>query len=787
MSKRKLCQASLMLLLGMCAGLFPPWIAAGAALVFLCCCFWWEYRQGLSSPGLGCYLLILAGVFLLGCFRGQAAEGQRQRWEMKLPPGTHVEVSGRLTGKEVKETQILYYLQVTELKTDEEQIPCSAVILYPLSDDIPIGTKVRVKGVAREPMEARNEGNYDQRQQDYSCHIACRLEHITRLSAEEPKHLWRQRFYELRRRLMIVYERHLPGEEAGVLAAMTLGDKTQLFADVKELYQLSGLAHILAVSGMHVSVLCMGLYHFLRKCGIGFGGSGLAAALAALALGVFWGNSVGTRRAVGMFLLYTLGAFLGQAYDSMTALSLMAVVLLLERPLLLCDSSFVFSFGAVTGVVVFADPLRRGLEVWCKEVDSFFANAVRSLAGSLLFCLGVWMFTLPVVAYYYYEIPVYSTLLNVLLLPFLPMLLCLGLLGGALGLFVSTKLASLFLYPCHLILYLYELAADASLHFPASRMVTGRPQLWQIAVYYLLLYVLLWRILHLSKDAKRKRTVASCCLSALLLWTIALGILSYHRAVFEIDVLDVGQGDGIFIQSREGVTFFIDGGSTDVSGVGEYRLLPFLKCRGISGIDYWFVTHGDLDHVSGLQECLASGYPVGKLVFSKYIKQNESGRKLLETARQSGVPTVYLEPGDCCGTKSLTWRCLGPGENTPAADANASSLVLRLSCNDFAALFTGDIGREQEIWLAQQGVLDEVDLLKVAHHGSDNSSAWELVSLCRPQVAVISCGKNNTYGHPHAEVLQRLADVQAAVYRTDAYGQVRMRVRNGDLSVESYR
>lgn len=254
---------------------------------------------------------------------------------------------------------------------------------------------------------------------------------------------------------------------------------------------------------------------------------------------------------------------------------------------------------------------------------------------------------------------------------------------------------------------------------------------------------------------------------------------------FEVTFLDVGQGDGIYICDGEGGDFFIDGGSTDEKEVGERRILPFLKSNGIKNIDYWFVTHADSDHISGLLEVLESGYNITYLVFPKAAPKDENYEKLVLAAEENGTNILYMEAGNCIKTESLQLKCIYP-KNIEINDRNDASLVLELTKESFRALFTGDISSNVEQQLIKQGVLKEIWLYKVAHHGSKNSNSSEFLQKLSPKIAIISCGEGNSYGHPHKETLKRLDIMGSMVMPTMDYGAVTVRMENGEIKVNAF-
>lgn len=267
---------------------------------------------------------------------------------------------------------------------------------------------------------------------------------------------------------------------------------------------------------------------------------------------------------------------------------------------------------------------------------------------------------------------------------------------------------------------------------------------------------------------------------------LLLGILllfSGEKKEFQIQVLDVGQGDGVLIQSREGESFFADGGSTDVKQVGKYRLLPCLKARGVRKIDVWFVSHCDEDHMNGLIEVLESGYSVETVVFSAYVVQEENYETLLKLAKEKGCSIFYMREGQQIKTESLCFTQCANMEMTDGDDKNAASMVLLLESGNFRGLLTGDIGKEQEKKLKGLG---EITWYKAAHHGSKESNTEDFLQELKPEIATISCGENNRYGHPAAEAVVNMKDSGAKTYETTDCGQITISMEDRKIHVEKY-
>ena len=320
---------------------------------------------------------------------------------------------------------------------------------------------------------------------------------------------------------------------------------------------------------------------------------------------------------------------------------------------------------------------------------------------------------------------------------------------------------------------------------PCAELICGCPSMEQIVGYYLLLgggifllkKMLFWtsgsRSLDLQDKTFRLVTIGKCllCVSCMLL-------LLYPKAKpFEITFLDVGQGDGIYISTGDGVICYIDGGSSSVKEVGKNRILPFLKSKGIRKIDYWFVTHTDTDHISGLLEVLESGFSVKYLVLAEASPKDENDRKLIQMAQKNKTEILWMKAGDKLCTKQTVFTCLYP-DVMEIADKNEASLVLELEVMrgkekaPIRALFTGDISTEVEQMLLKQKKIQKIDVYKSAHHGSKYSNSAEFLEVLSPKVAVISCSENNLYGHPAKNAIENMKHTGAEVYITKDRGQI---------------
>ena len=293
---------------------------------------------------------------------------------------------------------------------------------------------------------------------------------------------------------------------------------------------------------------------------------------------------------------------------------------------------------------------------------------------------------------------------------------------------------------------------------------------------------------------KRKGIWKFRCLCAGM---VCLGILliGYKpKEDFRIACLDVGQGDGIVIEMENRWNILIDGGSTNKSSLGQYQLIPYLKSRGISRLDGIYISHTDEDHISGVREILdyiSKGLTiirVENLILPDWdeVQDNKNFQELTELAKAAGTRVIYVNAGDRVRYGETTLKVLWPEAGATGKEVNEDAMVIEMTNGAFKGVFTGDIGKDTEDKLLQKGVLEDVDFLKVAHHGSKYSTGEEFLSVVKPELSVISCSATNTYGHPSPDTLKRLENSGSKVLITKDVGAVTIYRKREHTFVKSY-
>ena len=756
-----------------------------------------------------------------------------------------IRLTGKITQKETKKQD--YGESVTVCLSDLSYEELGGRLLCYLAEgqrEPKLGSYVEIEGRLKCFERASNPGQFDAALYYQISGISYRLDQakITKTTTEYNR--IGETLWQIRKHLSGILSLRLPEKEAALMQTILLGEKGSLDSEIKELYQRSGIAHILAISGLHVSVLGMGLYRLLRKIGVPVKGAALLSMLLLLFYGAMTGFSVSAMRAILMFGLRMLGEMLQRTYDMLTAIAAAAALLLAGQPLFLKSASFVFSFGCVLGLCVVHPALTMPAAVpqQPKRRIKWQEILQRLLAPPAMMAV-----TLPMYLWFYYQIPPYSMLLNLLVIPLMSYLMAAGLLlllVNPLPLPIWRIAAALIVG----VFRIYERACRMCEGLPGAVLNLGKPAVWQLLVY---LACLLAVILIRHRQSLWKRW--------LMMAGAVLILLVRPADRLEITFLDVGQGDCIYVELPGKEKFLVDGGSSSVGSVGKYRILPFLKAKGVRYLEAVFVTHPDEDHCNGIQELLSQGKQqgirVGCLILPD-IGEGSKGqgyRELEKAASEAGISLQYISRGQYIQEKDTLLECLHPVSGFESTDANAYSIVLRFTSGSFTALLTGDLEGSGEQALLEElsarreisenqgtgsmavgpadnmaggmtdnmagGLADNmtgsladnmkdsltgnmagsltdnmaggpagITLLKVAHHGSKNSTSEEFLQMINPTIAVISCGKNNRYGHPHEETLERLSEADISWFCTKDYGAITVSVdAKGRVVVKGYR
>ncbi len=681
------------------------------------------------------------------------------------------------------------------------------VIIYSVDDELVIGDRVSLEGRIYDFVPSLNPGEFNRKNYYKSRGIVGygTADEIELSRIDEEKNIevsgadcLEQMRYGLKRKLYYAKTRFIEalgliccGDSKELFSAILLGEKGGIPDEDMLLYRISGIAHIFAISGLHIGIVGGLLYKLSRKAGLKFVPAAALAMVVTILYGIMTGFSFSTIRAIVMLGLSLGGEVLGRRYDMLTGMGLALAVLLMVEPYRILDGGLILSFGAVSGVVV-SKYIIKLLEKNKKfsKLQKKKYRWIYGLISAFIFSVGISVVSTPLVAYMYYQIPIYSVLLNMIIVPLMSVTVFSGFFGVLVGM-ISPMLGEIIIFPGVLSLKLYKLCCRGLQMLPCGVINTGKINIYELILYYVVLAIILIGVnseitSHIRKiiyDRTKKwvpymriRFVSYIVMvAAVVCFVVGVICLRNMTTVGQITFLDVGQGDGVLINTRSGINIVVDVGSSSNKSVGKYVAYPAILTEHKGRVDYWFISHFDSDHTSGLEYIINSPIDMGISIENLVVSKSgaESGESLLQAAKDQGINIIYMEAGDYMVGEDFSIKAIHPAKNFDSEDENEQSLVLSYEADDFKLLLTGDIGEDTIMHMLDIGILDsDYDALKVPHHGSKYSYSMKFIESINTEVAVISCGIKNSYGHPHKDMVQGLYDGGNDVYRTDYQGRI---------------
>jgi competence protein ComEC len=585
--------------------------------------------------------------------------------------------------------------------------------------------------------------------------------------------------YGVRERLRAAIERSLPNPEAGLLAGILLGLGHTLPAELDEAFRAAGLSHIMVISGYNVGLVSVAILLVARKRLHYWLALGLSVAAIAVYT-LFVGPSAPVVRAALMAGLLAGAQWAGRKSHALTSLAATSLIMTAANPLMLWSASYQLSFAATLGLVLLEPALSRRLQARLARTGDLQRAAHWSeLARDvLLVTLSAQLATLPVIWTQFGRLSLVALPANALVLPAQPPIMLLGAIATALGALWAPlgQAAGWLVWP---LLRYCVLVVEWLGGLPLASVAVPRlsPALvW--GAYALAATWLVWKrprkvrlpaVHELPVEVRRGRaSLVGLTLAVVLVWS-AVGALPDRR--LHVYVLDVGQGDAILLRTPGGRTVLVDGGPDPVLLTARLgRILPFWQRR----IDVLIATHADQDHLAGLLT-LFERYRVGQIVEPAVLGESALRDEWDARVVASGVPVSRLGRGaEIALGDDLRLRVLNPFTASADGDDNGASLVLLASLGRWRMLLTGDMDAETEAGLIAAGEPPQAAFLKVAHHGARTATSDAFLAAVQPQVALISVGAENDYGHPTEETLARLAAEDVRVYRTDQDGTIEL-------------
>ncbi|MEH7157016.1 DNA internalization-related competence protein ComEC/Rec2 [Neobacillus drentensis] len=688
-----------------------------------------------------------------------------------------------------------FYLQYTQdpkidgdlfqVKATEQQYKEKVLVRYKIQSELEkegLKTKkyyqylCRVSGTLEKPKIAKNPNafhyrNYLARKQIFWI-IEIQENPLQNCAPQKPSPL--VIFKQLRYTGIKYLESHFPVEIAALSAALIFGDQNLFDPDVLSAYQKTGLVHLLAISGLHVSLLIAMVFYLGIRSGL-TKQSMINILLVLLPIYVILtGASPSVNRSVMMIFLVLLTVKWQARLKllPLDAISLAFNIYLFISPMVIFDAGFQLSFS-VSLVIILSAPY---------ILQSYQRNITRMLVTSLAAQLAA----LPFLLYHYFEASfiglfanmVYIPLFSFVYLPGLYLLFFIQFIFGKTPLIVT----KLFLTIISLANQFIDYLADISFfHF-----IPGRPNLVLLIDYIFLLLAIfnLWE----ARTYSRKRIYLFIFSGLLMFSQLSWNWLDPYG---EVTMIDVGQGDSILIRFPHGKgTYLIDTGGTVNFGEEKWRerakefevgrdvVVPFLKGKGITKIDKLILTHGDMDHIGGTFSIMKE-LKVKQILMPSVAEPSTTELNIIKEAKKQKIPVLKVSAQDHWSNEESPFYILSPEKNY-AGERNGGSIAFIAQIGGASWFFGGDLDQEGEEKIIKKYPHLQIDVLKAGHHGSKTSSAESFIKQISPKIALISAGENNRFGHPHQEVLDRLAKTKTIIYRTDLQGAITYKFYHGN-------
>lgn len=565
-----------------------------------------------------------------------------------------------------------------------------------------------------------------------------------------------------------------------ILSALVTGKKENISAQTRDLFSKTGISHLLAISGLHLSIVALGFYVLFHRLtatmfpifnikGLAKKTAWAAAIFPVTFYALFSGFSPSTQRAYIMIVAIWIALMTQKDKDLFSTLCMAGTLILLINSAALFSVSFQLSFAAVFfiigGMVLFK-------KITAIPSGKFYTPLLSMIAVTILAGLG----TFPLTAHYFHVASHVQVFTNILAIPFIGFIIVpLGFCAFLLSLF-SPLLAAFLIDGCTVLLFYIINIAQALSNLPYTWSIIPSFKPAWIWLYYLIAISLFFFLLQAHRKAVTGVAIGSVILG-LIIFTdgnkLSGNPLSSQLVV---SILDVGQGNAAVIRSPKGHNILIDGGGfSDTSRFDTGRMIvaPYLWSQNIRHIDTIILTHPESDHLNGILFILEH-FNVKTLIKNMDESDSTNYRKLVNICRQNNICVTTLDTSvKSYNAGDLTFEFFLPATHMYPSDFNNRSLVAKLVYHQFSMLFTGDILHQRErFMISMSGEKLLSDILLAPHHGSNTSSTKFFLDHVQPKGVVISCGFKNRYGFPHPDVLKRYMDKNSDIYRTDIHGAV---------------
>lgn len=590
--------------------------------------------------------------------------------------------------------------------------------------------------------------------------------------------------------------------EANLLSGILIGDKEGIEKEVQENFRDSNLSHMLAVSGAHVSYVILGITYVLKKVKVNKLWSNMITIVTLCCFIFLTGASSSVIRACIMAIYIIIGHMMHRKTKLISSVSLSLLIILILNPYKLFDIGLQLSYGGTIGIILFSGVLAKKAKL--NNLLEGFVNKLKYRVKQLIVvCVSANLIIFPIIAAHYSTMCLTFVISNICAGPILGVIIILGFITIFVS-FVSIDIAKPFALILNIFIQILMYITKICSSLPFSKIYIKTPSLSQIIIYYMILIFMYYickirkkkrRLIHrkLLRTVQNKKVQKLFIIVIILIFT-SMQILKCLPSDLTIYFIDVGQGDSTLIVTPNHKTILIDGGGTEFESdfdIGKQTLLPEILGQRITKIDYLLISHFDSDHVGGLLTVLES-LKVKNAIISRQIEESGNYKKFLKIVKDKKINVMVVKKDDeICIEKNLKIDVLWPKREQITDNVlNNNSIVAKVIYNNFSILFTGDIEK-----VAEENIIREYkdtnlltsNIIKIAHHGSKTSSTEGFLNLVNPKIALIGVGRDNKFGHPNEETIQRLKNMKVKIYRTDEMGEITIKINKKGMVNADYK
>lgn len=592
--------------------------------------------------------------------------------------------------------------------------------------------------------------------------------------------------FKFKEKIFSIINKIYNNEEIGFLKAILLGETSSLDENIKESFKEANISHVLAISGLHISYVVLGLEGILKLFIKNIKIRNAIIIVFLVAFTIFVGESNSVCRACIMVSITYFGNIILKKDDFYASFRSALIFLLIINPYNIFSGSMWLSFGGSIGIVLYSKLIEKYIAKKIKlkkfsELDNKFLIFIYKILNKSIaiisVTLGAQIIVFPIMIYMFNTISLNFIISNLLISELVGPILIFGylsLLFPFLSIFEKILIKIIFFF------------AKFSASLPITSFLISTPNLYKIIIYYAILFVIAF--IYKTKRIFIFRQIKKQKLKIILIFSFVLILLfgnfnNIYKNDFEIHFLDVGQGDSCLVRTNTNKVILIDGGK-GINGEYDYGqkvVGPYLLDHGITKIDYVVVSHFDSDHCGGLFYIIQN-FKVKNIIIGKQAEEYPNLIKFLQIQRKRKINLISLTSENVLYfDKKTKIEVLFPnlGHEVSENKINNNSLVFKMYYDDISILFTGDIEEEAEKVLVElYSEKLNSNILKVGHHGSKTSSTEEFINCVKPEISLIGVGKNNNFGHPNGDVLDRLQNYGSKVYRTDKDGEIILKVNS---------